>query len=134
MKTDEHRKKVEQVQVRLRGIAGGIDYPARVAQDALEIITVQQTVLDEYKRLYESESFGDVIIGALRYGLGRKTYYPMSLLQALKPIVPRMTTSTLSIIVDELCRNLSVIADDEATAVHWQELLTACREELMKRI
>ena len=128
------KTKAEKVQVRLRGIAGGLDYPARVAQDALEIIGIQQTIIDEYKRLYESEQFGDVIIGAVRYGLGRKTYYPLSLLQALKPIVPRMTTSSLSIIVDELCRNLSVIADDEVTAEHWQQLLTACRDELMKRI
>ena len=131
---DEFRTKVEQVQVRLRGIAGGLDYPARVAQDALEVISIQQTVLDEYKRLYESESFGDVICGAVRYGIGRKTYYPASLLNALKPVVTKMTTSTLSMVVDEITRNLSVIADDEITAGYWQELLTACRDELMKRI
>lgn len=131
---DEFRTKVEKLQVRLRGLAGGVDYQARVAQDALEVISIQQTVIDEYKRLYESESFGDVFIGAVRYGLGRKTYYPLNLLQALKPIVPRMTTNTLSMIVDEICRNLSVIADDEVTAEYWQQLLTDCREELMKRI
>lgn len=131
---DNFKEKTEQVEVRLRGIAGGLDYAARVAQDALEVIQIQQTALEEYSRRYEGEVYADVIIGAVRYGIGRKSYYPLALLQALKPTVPKMTTSTLSCIVDEIVRNRDVILMDQATAEHWNELMTVCREELMKRI
>lgn len=81
------------------------------------------------------ENFGSILICAVRYALGRKTYMPSVVVDFITPIVRYIDSKTLAVISKEIksAAKDNKLGDPTIDAPPWKSLYNACVDELQFR-
>ena len=81
------------------------------------------------------EDFGSVLICAVRYAIGRRTYMPKLVVDFITPLVPELTTKTLWVLKADINdrEKYDALGDPTIDAPIWRELFTVIQKELIKR-
>lgn len=81
------------------------------------------------------ENFGSILICAVRYAMGRKTYMPSVVVDFIKPFVRNLDSKTLTVIADDIksADDENRLGDPTIDAPVWRSLRGACLDELQKR-
>ena len=91
------------------------------------------------KMVVVDNDFGDMMISALRYALGRQTYITSMTAKYISDLIPSLTTKNLMVMKADLeyyekRRGEGLIYDDEeCDHIHWVALLNKINKELEKR-
>lgn len=91
------------------------------------------------KMVVVNNDFGDMMISALRYALGRQTYITSMTAKYIADLVPSLFTKNLMVMKADLeyyekRRGDGLIYDDEeCDHIHWVALLNKIKEELGRR-
>lgn len=80
----------------------------------------------------KSEEFGIVLNCAIRYALGRKTYVPQTVVNFIKPLLPKISDKTLSCMEHDIvsAKNYGNINIDKPI---WLEFLNEIQAEQIQR-
>ena len=80
-------------------------------------------------------NFACVIICAVRYAIGRKTYITGSVVDFVYLLVKKLDTKTLTVIAKDIksARDENRLGDETIDAPLWIRLLDACTDELKNR-
>ena len=81
------------------------------------------------------EDFGAVLMCAVRYAIGRRTYMPKLVVDFITPLVPELTTKTLWVLKADINdrEKYDALGDPTIDAPIWRELFTVIQKELIKR-
>lgn len=81
------------------------------------------------------ENFGSVLICAVRYAMGRKTYMPSVVVDFIKPFVRNLDSKTLTVIANDIksADDENRLGDITIDAPVWRGLRDACLDEMQKR-
>lgn len=81
------------------------------------------------------ENFGSVLICAIRYAMGRKTYMPSVVVDFIKPFVRNLDSKTLTVIANDIksADDENRLGDPTIDAPVWRGLRDACLDEIQKR-
>lgn len=81
------------------------------------------------------ENFACVVICAVRYAIGRKTYITGSVVDFVYLLVKRLDSRTLAVIAKDIksARDENRLGDEIIDAPLWIRLLDACMDELKNR-
>lgn len=81
------------------------------------------------------ENFGSILICAVRYALGRKTYMPSVVVEFIKPIVKNLDSKTLNVMANDIksADDENQLGDPTIDAPVWRSLRDACLDEMQKR-
>ena len=85
--------------------------------------------------IVESEELGSIIVCAVRYACGRKTYMPSIVCGFITPLIPSLTNKTLSVICGDIvsAAEHGGLGDAMIDAPLWRKLHHACSDELKQR-
>lgn len=78
-----------------------------------------------------SENFGDVIVCAIRYCLGRRTYMPGVVCDYVRSLLPDLSTRTVACMERDIreCHNYGDACDEQT----WTEFLMAVQQTMEAR-
>ena len=78
-----------------------------------------------------SEDFASIMICAIRYALGRRTYMPSVVCNFVKPRIPKMSDKDLYVIIRDIkeCRDYG----DDCDKKEWMSLLHEAEKECEQR-
>ena len=81
------------------------------------------------------EDFGAVLMCAVRYAIGRRTYMPKLVVDFITPLVPELTTKTLWVLKADINdrEKYDALGDPTIDAPIWRELFAVIQKELIKR-
>lgn len=85
--------------------------------------------------LCDPKDLGNIIICAVRYACGRKTYMPSTVCDFITPLIPELDSKTLAVICGDIisaaeCGGLGDSTIDEPL---WRELYRVCYDEIYNR-
>ena len=83
----------------------------------------------------DPETLGNIIICAVRYACGRKSYMPSIVCDFITPLIPELTSKTLSVICSDIvfAAEHGGLGDLIIDAPLWRKLHRDCRTELEVR-
>lgn len=81
------------------------------------------------------ENFGSVLICAIRYAMGRKTYMPSVVVDFIKPLVKNLDSKTLTVMANDIksADDGNRLGDPTIDAPVWISLRETCLDEIQKR-
>lgn len=78
------------------------------------------------------DNFGSVLICAIRYSIGRRTYMPSLVQGFIRPLIPYLTERTLYVMEEDIERAESY-GDPNIDEPDWKRFLQEVRNELEAR-
>ena len=82
------------------------------------------------------EVIGDIIVCAVRYACGRRSYITSTVSGFVKPMIHKLESNTLRVIrssINEVEKNAGGLGDPGIDDVLWRDLRDACTKELKQR-
>ena len=82
------------------------------------------------------KNFETILLGAVRYAIGRKSYMPSMVIDYITPLLPYLSDNTLRLIADEIIEYRSYeggLGDEKIDKPYWLAFYGKITEERMKR-
>lgn len=85
--------------------------------------------------LCDSQHLGDIIVCAVRYACGRRTYMPSLVCDFVMPLIPELASNTLAVICGDIisAAEHGGLGDPVIDEPLWRELYRACYDEIYQR-
>lgn len=83
----------------------------------------------------QSREFGDMMVCAVRYALGRRSYITYEVARFVSLLSPELHSGTLAVICTDILEadERGGLGDETIDAPVWRSLYRTCAEELKKR-
>lgn len=82
------------------------------------------------------KNFETILLCAVRYAIGRKSYMPSLVIDYITPLLPYLSDNTLRLIADEITEYRSYeggLGDEKIDRPYWEQFLRNIRVEKEKR-
>lgn len=82
------------------------------------------------------KNFETVLLCAVRYAIGRKSYMPSMVIDYITPLLPYLSDNTLRLIADEIIEYRSYeggLGDEKIDRPYWEQFLRKIKVEMEKR-
>lgn len=82
------------------------------------------------------KNFETILLCAVRYSIGRKSYMPSLVIDYITPILPYLSDNTLRLIADEITEYGAYkggLGDEKIDRPYWEQFLRNIRVEMEKR-
>lgn len=83
-----------------------------------------------------NKDFETVLLCAVRYAIGRRTYIPSLVIDYITPLLPYLSEGTLNLIADEIIQHDTCkegLGDEKIDKPYWIAFLRKITEERMKQ-
>lgn len=81
------------------------------------------------------KNFETILLCAVRYAIGRKSYMPSLVIDYITPLLPYLSDNTLRLIADEIIEYRSYeggLGDEKIDRPYWEQFLRKIRTEREK--
>lgn len=82
------------------------------------------------------KNFETILLCAVRYTIGRKSYMPSMVIDYITPLLPHLSDNILRLIADEIIEYRSYkggLGDEKIDRPYWEQFLRNIRVEMEKR-
>lgn len=82
------------------------------------------------------KNFETILLCAVRYAIGRRTYIPSRVIDYITPLLPYLSEDVLKLIADEIIGNYTyegALGDEKIDRPYWEQFLRKIRAEREKR-
>lgn len=82
------------------------------------------------------KNFETILLCAVRYAIGRKSYMPSLVIDYITPLLPYLSDNTLRLIADEIIEYRSYeggLGDEKIDRPYWEQFLRKIKVEMEKR-
>ena len=82
------------------------------------------------------KNFESILVCAVRYAIGRKSYMPSLVIDYITPLLPYLSDNILRLIADEITEYRSYeggLGDEKIDRPYWEQFLRKIRAEREKR-
>ena len=82
------------------------------------------------------KTFESILICAVRYAIGRRTYIPSLVIDYITPLLPYLSEDVLTLIVDEIIGRYTyegALGDEMIDRPYWEQFLRKIRLEIGDR-
>lgn len=82
------------------------------------------------------KNFETILLCAVRYAIGRKSYMPSLVIDYITPLLPYLSDNTLRLIADEIIEYKAYkdgLGDEKIDRPYWEQFLRKIRVEMEKR-
>lgn len=83
-----------------------------------------------------NKDFETILLCAVRYAIGRKSYMPSLVIDYITPLLPYLSDNTLRLIADEIIEYRSYeggLGDEKIDRPYWEQFLRKIKVEMEKR-
>ena len=83
-----------------------------------------------------NKDFETILLCAVRYAIGRKTYIPSLVIDYITPLLPYMSEDVLKLIVNEIVQHYTyegALGDEKIDKPYWEQFLRKIRLEMEGR-
>lgn len=82
------------------------------------------------------KNFETILLCAVRYAIGRKSYMPSMVIDYITPLLPHLSDNILRLIADEIIEYRSYkggLGDEKIDRPYWEQFLRKIKVEMEKR-
>ena len=79
------------------------------------------------------KNFETILLCAVRYAIGRRTYIPSRVIDYITPLLPYMSEDVLKLIVNEIVQRYTyegALGDEKIDKPYWEQFLRKIRLEI----
>lgn len=80
-----------------------------------------------------NDDFESILICAIRYAIGRRTYMPYIVCNFIQPLVPLLSNKALHVMSRDITERGDDLGDPNIDAPHWINLKNAVSKEMERR-
>ena len=82
------------------------------------------------------KNFETILLCAVRYAIGRRTYIPSRVIDYITPLLPHLSEDVLKLIVNEIVQHYTyegALGDEKIDRLYWEQFLRKIRLEIGDR-
>ena len=88
--------------------------------------------MSDKKVSVDSDNFQSILIGALRYSIGRQTYMPHTVMGYIRPLIPYLSDKTLYVMIRDI-EEAKSWGNPVIDAPEWSRFLANLKTEYQNR-